>query len=540
MTSQNANTTNADAADASPTPDSESQPKQRAADIQILYDVMGLPQDDQPVFDMFREELHNRLLRASYAGQEGDLVHNAVSSHTLLADQPSTNKSSTANKPEDTTHDNSEAMSTQRANFLPPPPRAPTSSHAPKSWAKVKPSPEYGALHFPGHEHYTDDEIPITGNNGFMLLHRRPRFVPEGRHLISRDSQRLDQAAQCTLHYVSNAAGATPRIQTATYPDASQSTPPADIDFTSTPHMRLLESWVAHFLTTHGAGEAAARGRRRAALVPYLQAEREWMRRLFECRPRCPMAELARRFNAYWGGREVPGVKGRRPRRTEGALANEVYREGLKRKKVYEIKGKGGVEEDAGEDGGVGGDGEDQRDVDGRAGWQAGEKRQRRDGDDDEEGGDSGRIVHEERDQHDVGTEIGDDGEDGRKGAEKRNQRNVEGEEDGSSVKGGDGRKVRDKGDQDDVVDEVGNKEKDGLKAHEERDQHEVSDMDDGQKEGEKCDQRSVDSEQNDDGGVVSDGQKMREPHKMPRMRNQHDVHDNSDDHIGNDTGFYH
>lgn len=156
-----------------------------------------------------------------------------------------------------------------------------------------------------------------------MLLHRRPRFKPVGRYNVSKDQQELDQLAMMTLHYIDNSEL---RVQHESYTREQ-------VDWTKDNHIRKLEYWVKRFLIKHGANPRL----RRAEQYSYLEEEREWIRRAFELRPNMRLGELCRRFNAYWGGREVPGV-GKRPTRTNGALMNEVYRSDLKQKKVPQLR----------------------------------------------------------------------------------------------------------------------------------------------------------------------------------------------------------
>lgn len=119
-----------------------------------------------------------------------------------------------------------------------------------------------------------------------------------------------------TLHYTSNASLS---LQTATFPQHAH-----PLDFADKNDVRRATYWTNKFLARHGVGK------KRPDVVAYLQAERDWIRALFEREPGLPLAELPARYNEYWEGRVVGGR--RRPARTAGALVNEVYRSNLKRK----------------------------------------------------------------------------------------------------------------------------------------------------------------------------------------------------------------
>ncbi|KAL0254507.1 hypothetical protein SLS55_009983 [Diplodia seriata] len=366
MSSQSANATDA-TTPASPTnaaspthatnPDSERQLQNSNFDFQTLYDVMDLQPEDRAVFDTFREVLYDKLLRASNGDESPSNTSSArlanPSSVENVYDDISFTNGAISYEFEDMTNENENENENQPSQVddgndgnddnEPPLPPAHDSSDAPppNSWANVKPGPSYGTLHFPGHAHYTPNEIPITGSHGFMLLHRRPRFHPRGQHLRSRDGQPLDQSAMLTLHYIDNSEL---RIQTHTYTKPRSA---ADLDFSAASTANRLESWVRRFLADHGVVSTQRNKQGAAApIVPYLPEERAWIKRLFELQPATPLSELCRRFNAYWAGRIVPGVGGEggarpRPARTNGALMNEVYRSGLKRKMEYQL-GKGG------------------------------------------------------------------------------------------------------------------------------------------------------------------------------------------------------
>ncbi|KAB2572043.1 hypothetical protein DBV05_g9282 [Lasiodiplodia theobromae] len=300
-------------------PDFDPKDNVRNPDLQDLYDALDIHPDDQPVFDVFREELFDKLLDASEQQRRGGNADNHGSQSVTTDDTAAadfmirriTYEIEEATDEDEEDKDEEDILVLARGS---PPPN---------SWAKVKPGPEYGELHFPGHANYTDNEIPITGDHGFMLLHRRPRFKTFSRYLVSKDHQELDQLAMTTLHYIDNSEL---RIQTESYTRE-------EVDFTKDNHIRKLEYWVKRFLIKHGANPRL----RRAEQHSYLEEEREWIRRTFEQHPSMRLGELCRRFNAYWGGREVPGV-GKRPTRTNGALMNEVYRSDLKQKKVPQLR----------------------------------------------------------------------------------------------------------------------------------------------------------------------------------------------------------
>lgn len=148
-----------------------------------------------------------------------------------------------------------------------------------------------------------------------MLLHRRPRFVPDGRYITSHDGQPLDQLAMCTLHYIGNAEL---HVQRESYLH-SQS-----IDFTSRNDVRRVAYWARKFYEQHGVRKL------RGDQIPYIDEERAWIRDLFGREPKLALNQLAPRYNKYWDGRVVDGVK--RPRRTPGGLINEAYRSNLKNK----------------------------------------------------------------------------------------------------------------------------------------------------------------------------------------------------------------
>ncbi|GME64986.1 hypothetical protein GTA08_BOTSDO04238 [Neofusicoccum parvum] len=288
----------------------------RPSGFQILYDAMGIPQGDQEAFDKFCDELKTKLIDAS--DREHQLcsaggtpstrntpAHRSTSDNASevmlsgpvfppddISSRPrmpflrrnaialanlsgSAHSSNVVTLPEDFTAGTTTSTASHHHNAAP---QAPTTrTPQPGTWAALKPT-HLGRLHFPGHAHYRDFEIPITGTHGFLLLHRRPRFTPGPRFLTSRDGQPLDQHAMTTLHYTS---AAQPGVQTHAYGAR------AALDFGDKNDVRRLEYWARSFLARHGVAPA------RGEAVPYVDAERDWIARLFAAEPALGLRELA-------------------------------------------------------------------------------------------------------------------------------------------------------------------------------------------------------------------------------------------------------
>lgn len=135
-------------------PDYDPEDNVRNPDLQDLYDALNIHPDDQPVFDVFREELYDKLLNASEQQRRGRNADSHGSQSVTTDDAAAAdfmNRRITYEIEEATDEDEEDILVLSRGS---PPPN---------SWAKVKPGPEYGELHFPGHANYTDNEIPITG-----------------------------------------------------------------------------------------------------------------------------------------------------------------------------------------------------------------------------------------------------------------------------------------------------------------------------------------------------------------------------------------
>lgn len=140
-------------------PDFDPKDNVRNPDLQDLYDALDIHPDDQPVFDVFREELFDKLLDASEQQRRGGNADNHGSQSVTTDDTAAadfmirriTYEIEEATDEDEEDKDEEDILVLARGS---PPPN---------SWAKVKPGPEYGELHFPGHANYTDNEIPITG-----------------------------------------------------------------------------------------------------------------------------------------------------------------------------------------------------------------------------------------------------------------------------------------------------------------------------------------------------------------------------------------
>lgn len=165
---------------------------------------------------------------------------------------------------------------------------------------------------------------PVTGSNGFRLLHPQHHFV-----------RGPDQTAHLTIRFVDNTApGVT---QTHTYTSRKQGgRAPAPIDWNSAADIARLNRWMCQFLKRSGAASL------RQDVVSYTPEEREWLRALGrkmaeeiesgERNAAYTREEQVRLFNDVWAGtvlQEGRHAGQQRPVRTAASLESEINRSGL-------------------------------------------------------------------------------------------------------------------------------------------------------------------------------------------------------------------
>ncbi|KAB2572042.1 hypothetical protein DBV05_g9283 [Lasiodiplodia theobromae] len=165
---------------------------------------------------------------------------------------------------------------------------------------------------------------PVTGSNGFRLLHQQHHFV-----------RGPDQTAHLTIRFVDNTQpGVT---QTHTYTSRKQGgRAPQPIDWDSAADIARLNRWMCQFLKRSGAASL------RQDVVSYTPEEREWLRALGrqmageiergERNAAYTRDEQVRLFNDVWAGTIIQTGRHagkQRPVRSAASLESEIHRSGL-------------------------------------------------------------------------------------------------------------------------------------------------------------------------------------------------------------------
>ncbi|KAF9637702.1 hypothetical protein BFW01_g8598 [Lasiodiplodia theobromae] len=165
---------------------------------------------------------------------------------------------------------------------------------------------------------------PVTGSNGFRLLHQQHHFV-----------RGPDQTAHLTIRFVDNTQpGVT---QTHTYTSRKQGgRAPQPIDWDSAADIARLNRWMCQFLKRSGAASL------RQDVVSYTPEEREWLRALGrqmtdeiergDRNAAYTRDEQVRLFNDVWAGTILQTGRHagkQRPVRSAASLESEIHRSGL-------------------------------------------------------------------------------------------------------------------------------------------------------------------------------------------------------------------